>query len=328
MKTTILAGMVISLLALGGGLARADDPPPGASQESYKEQLLAKFGRPPVVAATVIQFNNVTIQRWMEEMKKAAAFHGIDLRLVDGQNDVARQSNQVDTFIAQKADCILVDPADAKGILPAVERIKKAGINCAVNFDTEAPEGDFDTYVGHNWLMAGIMSGLQIVDASGGAGNVVLVEGSPGTDAQFNRTKGIELVVAAYPNLKIIAKQPGYFNRDQGLQVTENLLQAHKDIDVIYFQNDEMYFGGIKAIEAAGRRNEMKILSVDGNPDALEAIKQGNLDYEVVGQFKLQGWLSVEAAAKVLLGEKVPRWTPVKLYMADKTNVERTPPGW
>jgi ABC-type sugar transport system substrate-binding protein len=191
MKTALLAGVVTSLLLLGGGFVRADGPPPGAGQESYGRKLMAKLGHKPVVAATVIQFNNVTIQRWMEEMKKAAEFHGIDLRLVDGQNDVARQTNQIDTFIAQKADCILVDPADAKGILPAVERIKKAGINCAVNFDTEASEGNFDTYVGHNWLMAGIMSGLQIVDASGGAGNVVLVEGSPGTDAQFNRTKGI-----------------------------------------------------------------------------------------------------------------------------------------
>ena len=84
------------------------------------------------------------------------------------------------------------------------------------------------------------------------------------------------------------------------------MLQANKDIDVIYFQNDEMYFGGMKAIEASGRRGEMKIVSVDGNPEALAAIQKGELDYEVVGQFNLQGWLVIETAAKVLAGEQVP----------------------
>ena len=90
--------------------------------------------------------------------------------------------------------------------MPVVNRMNEAGIP-AINFDVKAAGGRFITFVGHDWLMSGIMSGLQIVDASGGEGNVVLIEGSPGTDAQFNRTKGIELVLSAYPKLKIVAKQ-------------------------------------------------------------------------------------------------------------------------
>ena len=328
MKLLVLLGALA--VFLGGGSAIAyDKPPPGTVQTSYKDVLLKKYGHKPVIGATVLQFNNVTIQRWIETMKQAAEFHGIDLRVVDGQNDVAKQTNQIDTFIAQRVDCIMVDPVDAKGILPAVDRIK-AKIPCDINYDTRAPEGadKFNTYVGHDWLVAGIMSGLQIVAATNGKGNVVLVEGSPGTDAQFNRTKGIELVLSQYPDIKIIAKQPGYFNRDQGLKVTEALLQAHPDIDVIYFQNDEMYFGGIKAIEASGRRAKMKILSVDGNPDALAAIKKGNLDYEVVGQFGLFGWIAVETAARILAGEDVPKWVQIKLNMADISNVNVVPAGW
>jgi ABC-type sugar transport system substrate-binding protein len=317
-------------ILMGGGSANAyDKPPPGTIQTSYKDVLMKKFGHRPVVGATVLQFNNVTIQRWIGTMKQAAAFHGIDLRVVDGQNDVARQTNQIDTFLAQGVDCVMVDPVDAKGILPVVDRIK-AKIPCSINYDTRAPEGadKFQTYVGHDWLVAGIMSGLQIVAATNGKGNVVLVEGSPGTDAQFNRTKGIELVLSQYPDIKIIAKQPGMFNRDQGLRVTEALLQAHSDIDVMYFQNDEMYFGGMKAIEASGRRNQMKILSVDGNPDAMAAIKKGDLDYEVVGQFGLFGWVAVETAARILAGETVPKWVQIKLNMADISNVDVVPPGW
>ena len=329
MRWLLALGLLAAVLGGGTCATAVAAPPAGVDQNSYADQLFKKFGRKPVVTATVLQFNNVTIQRWMEAMKQAAEFEGIDLRIVDGQNDVARQTNQIDTFIAQKADCILVDPVDAKGIIPVVQRVHQAGIP-VINYDTRVtdPSVKFDTYVGHDWLMAGIMSGLQMVQATGGAGNVVLVEGSPGTDAQFNRTKGIELVLSDYPNLKIVGKEPGYFNRAQGLKVTEDLLEAHKRIDVMYFQNDEMYFGGFSAIKAAGRRNEMKILSVDGNPDALAAIKKGDLDYEVVGQFKLQGWLTIEAAAKDLLGQKLPTWIPVELYLADKTNVDVVPPAW
>jgi ribose transport system substrate-binding protein len=327
MKRLTLLTLLAVLLGGNCNVILAAGPPAGAGQTSYKEKLSAKLGKKPVVAVSVLQFNNVTIQKWLGAMREASDFHGIDLRVADGQNDAARQSDQNDNFIAQKVDLILIDPVDAKGILPVVARINRASIP-VINFDVRAEGGQFATFVGHDWLMSGIMSGLQIVDATGGEGNVVLVEGSPGTDAQFSRTKGIELVLSLYPKLKIVAKQPGYFNRTEGLKATESLLQAQKHIDVFYYQNDEMYFGGIKAIEAAGRRNEMKILSVDGNPEALQAIQKGDLDYEVVGQFYLQGWLVMEAAAKVLAGEQVPAVFPVKLYMADKTNAGNVPPAW
>ena len=330
MNRILALGLLAVVLGGGSSAIAVAAPPPGVDQTSYAEKLFQKFGRKPVVAATVLQFNNVAVQAWMGAMRQAAEFEGIDLRISDGQNDVLRQTNQLDTFIAQKVDLILVDPVDAKGIIPVVERVHKAGMRI-INYDTRADpsiKNLFDTFVGHDWLLAGIMSGMQMVQATGGAGNVVLVEGSPGTDAQFNRTKGIELVLSDYPDLKVIAKEPGYFNRAQGLKVTENMLQAHKQIDVMYFQNDEMYLGGFVAIKASGRRNEMKILSVDGAPEVFASIKKGDLDYEVVGQFILQGWLTIATAAKDLMGEKLPPLVPVELYMVDKTNVDVVPPGW
>ena len=319
---------IFAIFGIGGvGTAVAVDVPSAADQNSLADELYAKFGRKPVVGVSVMQFNNVTIQAWIEQMEGAAEFHGIDLRVVDGQNDAARQANQNDTFIAQNVDCILFDPVDAMAVIPVVKRANEA-IDCVINIDVEAGGGEFASYIGHDWLMAGLMSGLQIIQATGGKGNVVLVEGAPGTNAQIMRTKGIEIVTALWPDLKIVGKQPGYFNRDGGLKVTEAMLAAHPKIDAMYFQNDEMYFGGYPAIVAAGRRDEMAILSVDGNPDAMERIKTGDLDYEVVGQFGLQGWLFIETTAKVLAGKKVLDWVPVNLYMADKSNVATTPSAW
>jgi len=183
MKWLTLLAFLAAVYAISTSATLAAGPPPGASQTSYKDKLSAKFGRKPIVAVSVLQFNNVTIQKWLGAMREASEFHGIDLRVADGQNDAARQADQNDNFIAQKVDLILIDPVDAKGILPVVERINNAQIP-VINFDVKAAGGHFATFVGHDWLMSGIMSGLQIVDATGGEGNVILVEGSPGTDAQ------------------------------------------------------------------------------------------------------------------------------------------------
>ena len=328
-KRLFIVAAMASFLGTGIGAALADTvAPPGASQTSLKDVLFKKFGRKPIVAASVQTFQIVTIQKWVEQMKLAADFEGIDLRLADAQGDSAKQADQIDAFIAQKPDIILVDPVDLTAVVPAIKRINAAGIP-VMNYDGGvAKGGNILTFIGHDWLAAGIMSGLQIVAATGGEGNVVLVQGEPGSGAMTLRTQGINMVLAAYPKLKIVAQEPANWNRDKALTVTESILQAQPHIDAFYFQNDEMYFGGVKAINAAGRRGEMKILSVDGDPAAYDAIRKGQLDYEVTGQFLLQGWLTIQTAAQYLAGQKVGAFVPVKLYMVDLTNVETTPTAW
>ena len=164
---------VVAGLLLGGigGIGNAADPPPGISTDSYAEKLFEKFGRKPVVACSVPQYNNVTIQAWMDAMRGGAELHGIELILTDGLNDGAKQVAQYENFVAQQVDLILVSPVDNKAIVPVIKRMNEAGIP-VVNFDSRAEGGEVITYVGMDWFMAGIMSGLQIVEATGGKGRV------------------------------------------------------------------------------------------------------------------------------------------------------------
>lgn len=287
-------------------------PPSGVGSVSYAQRLSAKFGRKPVVATSVVQFDNFTIQSWTDAMRRAADFHGIELIMLDGQNNPSLQAYQYDSFITQKVDLILVDPIDSKAIVSVVKKINEAGIP-VINFDAPAAGGDFIAVVTMDWVMAGILSGVQIVAATRGKGNVVLIEGTPGFAAQFLRTQGVELVLSAYPEIRIVAKKTGMFSRAGGLSATEQLLREQQTIDVWYFQSDDMFLGGIQAIKAAGRRAGVKIISVDGNPEALRAMRVGDLDYEVIGGFNLQGWLVIETAAKVLIGEQVSKKVDVPL---------------
>jgi LysR family transcriptional regulator, glycine cleavage system transcriptional activator len=297
------------------GLGSTSDPPAGVSRDSYATKLQMKFGKKPVVATSVVQLANFTIKSRSDMMRRAADFHGIDLIMLDAQNNASTQASQYENFMTQQVDLILVEPVNEKSMIPVIRRINEAEIP-VINYCAPSEYYDYAALVSMDWLMAGVMSGLQIVEATGGKGNVALVEGTPGFAPQFLRSRGVELVLSAYPGIKITARQTGMFNRVEGKIATEKILESPQQIDAWYFQNDEMFFGGIEAIKAAGRRDQMKIFSVDGNPEALRAIGTGDLDYEVIGAFNLQGWLILETAAKILMGEDVPKQMVMPLSMA------------
>lgn len=296
-------------------LGTTNDPPLDVGRDSYASKLQSKYGKKPVVATSVVHLANFAIKSRSDMMRRAADFHGIDLIMLDAQNNAAMQASQFENFISQNVDLILVEPVDEKLMVPVLKRINEAKIPL-INYCSPSQYYDYITIVSMDWLIAGVMSGLQIVEATGGNGSVALVEGTPGFAAQFLRSRGIELVLSAYPGIKIVARQTGMFNRVDGRIATEKILETQQLIDAWYFQNDEMFFGGIEAIKTSGRRGQMKILSVDGNPEALRAIATGDLDYEVIGGFNLQGWLVMEAAAKVLMGENIPKQIVVPLSMA------------
>src|SRR6476620_7503349 len=102
MKRIFTVALLFALMSVTfsgiGNLAVAAEPPPGVSKESYASKLLAKFGKKPTVAISVVQFNNVTIQSWMGAMRHAAELHGINLIIEDGQNDAAKQTGQYENF--------------------------------------------------------------------------------------------------------------------------------------------------------------------------------------------------------------------------------------
>ena len=296
-------------------LGSTSDPPPDVSRQSYAARLMSKFGKKPVVATSVVQLANYTIKSRSDMMRRAADFHGIDLIMLDAQNSAGTQRSHYENFIKQEVNLILVEPIDEGLLEPVIKSVNEAGIP-VINYCAATESYDYITVVSMDWLMAGVMSGLQIVEATGGRGNVALVEGPPGFAPQLLRSRGIELILSAYPEIKIAARQTGMFNRIDGMIATRKILETHCRIDAWYFQNDEMFFGGIEAIKASGRRDQMKILSVDGNPEALRAIATGDLDYEIIGAFNLQGWLVMETAAKVLMGESLPKRILVPLSMA------------
>ena len=160
----------------------------------------------------------------------------------------------------------------------------------------------------------GRMAGEFLLKKLGGKGNLVELEGIPGSSAARERGQGFDAAIAGQPGVKLIARQPANFDRAQGLSVMENILQENKNIQGVFAQNDEMALGAARALAAAGLKN-VAIVGFDATPDAVAAVKAGELAATVQQKPALIGKMGVDAAKLLIEGKPVDRNIPVPLAL-------------
>jgi ribose transport system substrate-binding protein/inositol transport system substrate-binding protein len=285
---------------------------PGAMAQDKKE----------ITIGSTVYYMTEFITLMVEGMKAEAEELGVKLTILDANNDASIQLNQVENLIASKVDVILVAAVDADAIVPALDMAQAAGIpltgvNMLIN--TDRPY----YYAGPNDVEAGELEAQYVVDAIGGKGNVVILEGPIGTSAQLDRLEGNLNVLKKYPDVKILAQKPANWNREQALSTMENWLQTYPDqINGVISHNDEMALGAIQAMEAKGVK--LPVGSVDAIKDACQAIKDGRLDATVFQDALLEGRLGVRVAYQVVTGappEK--RINFIKMELITKDNVDK-----
>lgn len=184
--------------------------------------------------------------------------------------DLNAQTSQMENFIANGVDIIVLNAADTAGIAPVVRRAKEAGI-IVVAADVNA-DGGVDATVTSNNYQAGTQAGEYIVEQLNGEGNVVIINGPP-VSAVIDRVNGAKDVFAEYPGITILSdNQNAGGNREGGLRVMTDLLTAFDEIDAVFAINDPTGIGADLAIRQAQRSDEMFVVGVDGAPDAVVAL--------------------------------------------------------
>ena len=236
---------------------------------------------------SVAYFDHPVYQLMMQGAQGLADASDCKVIFADGKNDPSVQASQVDNFIAQGVDGIILTPTVSDPLIPAVKKINDAGIPLVIadrRMQTQGQPIKWDALVSWDMVKSGTIGGEQTVEAIGGKGNIVVVEGTPGAGSTIDRGNAFYEVIAKHPEINILAKIPANFNRAKGQEVTENILQRFKpgEIDAIYYMNDEMTFGGLQAIKGAGRLHEFKIISVDGEKEAMDLVRAGEIDYEAI----------------------------------------------
>lgn len=189
-------------------------------------------------------------------LENGAEEHGFRLIQTNSNGDNNVQASDIQNLVNQGADYIVVSPADASAIVPAIEQATEAGATVVAISDTiESDAIQFTVAMDH--VNIGKQSAQGIVDFltekyGEPKGKVVEMQGIAGSAAGADRTKGFDEIVGQYPGIEVVARADGGFDTDKTFQALSTILQAHPDVDAIMNANDSMAQGSTKAIEAAG----------------------------------------------------------------------------
>jgi len=255
-------------------------------------------------------------------MEKQAHELGVNLLVNDAQRSPERQVQQVESFIAQKVDAIILNPCEVEASSPAVTKALAAGIPIInVNSETKAIPTAF---IGSRDEESARIAMQYIADRLTGQGNVVMMHGFLGQAAQIKREAGAKEILAKQPGLRMIADQTAEWDRAKALTLMENWVQSlGPKVNAVFAQNDEMGLGALLALENARMKDKVIVVSVDGIADALEAVKKGRLDATVFQDATGQGGTAVETALKIILKQPYDRETFIPFKLVTKDNVNQ-----
>ncbi len=258
--------------------------------------------------------------------QEAADRLGVNLQVqaADRESDVDKQMQIVENLLQTGIDVLAITPSGSREIVSALVKAKNANVPMVIvdtRLDAKAAADagvQPQTFIGSDNYEGGKLAGAYVVSSSAGTARVGILEGIPGHETADSRLRGFRDAVAGTPGITIVASQPANWERDQGFNVFQNMLQAHADIDTVFAASDLMALGAIEAIAAAGKTGKIRVVGFDALDDAKKAIEAGTMAASVA-QFPFEmGKVAVESAVKVLRGEKLPADIMVKLEMVTK----------
>lgn len=298
---------MLSVLLLAGCSTKA----PGSS-DSDKSSAGDKDKQIKIGLSLSTQ-NNPFFVSVKEGVEKAAKEEGAKLYTADAQDDSAKQSNDIQDLIEKGVDVLLINPTDSDAIASSVKSANSENIP-VITVDRSASGGKVASHVASDNVKGGEMAAKFLLKKLNNKGNIVELEGIPGSSAARERGEGFHKVIDKQKGIKLVAKQPADFNRSKGLSVLENIVQGHKNIDAVFSQNDEMALGAIQALKSAGLKDVL-VTGFDGTDDGLKAVKDGSMTATIAQQPVLIGQKAVETAVKVVNGKDVKKTIPVALEL-------------
>ncbi|WP_395349775.1 ABC transporter substrate-binding protein [Variovorax sp. UC122_21] len=297
MKKNILATATLAALLCAAAAAQAQAPK-----------------QPLRIGMSFQELNNPYFVTMKQALEEAAASIGASVVATDARHDVAKQIGDVEDMIQKKVDILLLNPTDSTGVQSAVRSAKKAGL-VVVAVDANA-QGPVDSFVGSKNTDAGRLACEYLAKAIGEKGDVAILDGIPVVPI-LERVKGCREALAKYPGIKVVSTQNGKQERATALTVTENILQANKDLKGVFSVNDGGSMGALAAIEASGK--DVKLTSVDGAPEAIKAMqKPGSKFIATTAQYpRDQIRLAIGIALARKWGANVPAAVPVDVKLID-----------
>ncbi len=322
----IVAAVGLMLLASGCGRKPAEQaqaPAPVVEKPRAKpEQAAGPRLDGKKIGISLLTKQHVFYQDLERGFRDAAKRLGAELIIVSAEFDPKLQDDQVDDFIVQKVDAIVLCPADSASVGGAVKKANAAGIP-VFTADIAAKEGDVVCHIASDNRQGGRLAAQYLAKLLGGRGNIVIIDHPVVTSVQ-ERVAGFEEEIAKYPEMKILAKQPAEGQRAKARDVMENMLTAYPDIDGVFGINDDSALGALAACRAHRGAEDIVIVGYDATPEAIREILAGSqLKADVVQHPYKMGVTTIETIARYFAGEKVPDRIPIPVDIVDKEKLEQ-----
>lgn len=276
------------------------------------------------IGVSIANFDDTFLMYMKDGMDAFAKGLGEDVvvEYVDAKEDMAKQMDQVENFLVQGMDAIVIVPVDTSATSKMTELCKEDKVPLVyVNRNPgNLPEGVY--YVGSEEVVAGRLQMDYLADKLGGQGKVAVLMGKLDNEGAIKRTEGVEEIAAKHEGINIVDKQTGKWQRAEGMTVTEDWLNRFgEDLKAIASNNDDMALGAIQALKDAGRADVM-VVGVDATPDGLAALEAGDLSATVFQDAAGQGGGAIDTALKAVKGESVEQEVMIPFKLVTPENLK------
>ena len=257
-----------------------------------------------------------------DSMEEAAKEQGVNLTVVEANQDINKQVSQIESAVSQKMDAIILEPVSTDGVLAAVKDAEDAGVPVIVYNQNIGDPSRATTFVGVSNADLGYMEMKRACEDLGGKGNVALLLGPRGSEGQLGRSEGYDKALEEYPDVKVVFEEEAAWTTEDALVLAENWLQTGTEINAFVSQNDNMALGAVKAIEDKNLSDNIKVYGLDAVSDALKAVKDGRLVLTVSQSTEDQSAKAIEAAKTLAEGGTVDPEILVEGVIIDSENVD------
>lgn len=329
----ILLATALSLLAVSAR-AQALSPLNSDSEPDRIDwsQVQAKFGPLPKPAAGIkvgAVAKTLTNEYWRSlgtgyTTEGKAVGVTVELQAAQSESDALGQLSIAETMLSQSYSVLLVSPQTDANLAPAMDEARKANIPVVNVNDAVIPSAEH--YVGNVQRDNGVRAAKWFLSSRPNGGKVAVIEGMPGVYAAVQRTAGFKATIsggAGAGKFDVVASVPGNWDRQVSYDAATNILQQHPDLIGFYCNNDGMALGVVEAVKAAGKASQVAVIGTDGISDAYKSIAAGELTATVDSFPVLTGEVALNAALRLLAGQKLPRVVATPQALITRENIAR-----
>jgi len=311
-KKWLILVLVVGILAACGDGKSSSSEGNENDESSSKEDIVIGFSQPTLESPFYISLADAA--------KEKAEELGVEIQVVDAQNDIEKQNSDVQTLTTNQIDVLLLNPTNPSGVSPSLKAADNAGIP-VVTVDRDV-DGEVTSYVGRDNEVMGEIAGEEAVNLLDGEGKIIEIQGDAGGTVTLARHQGFHNIVEKEDGIEVIEGPNSDYIRAEAVSAMQDLLQAHPDVDLVYAHNDDMALGAMQVLEKANKLDDVKVVGIDGLMEAVKGVDSEQYDATVLNDPRKLGYLAVETAVQLANEEDVEAYIDGGTELVNKDNVK------